>query len=36
MKEGWFSISFGDDSCDAYNIFVDYEYCFVDVKTIND
>ncbi len=30
------SKSFSENSCDAYNTFVNHQGCFIDVKTIND
>jgi hypothetical protein len=28
-REVWFSKSLGVNSCDAYNTFVDYQFCFI-------
>jgi len=35
-RETWFSKSFSESSCEAYNTFVNHQGCFIDVKTIND
>ena len=35
-RETWFSKSFSESSCDAFNTFVDHQGCFIDVKIIND
>jgi len=34
-REIWFSKSFSESSCDAFNTYVKYQGCFIDVKTIN-
>ena len=34
-RETWYSKSFSESSCDAFNTFVNHQCCFIDVKTIN-
>jgi hypothetical protein len=35
-REHWNSKTFTSNSCEAFNTFLNYKGCFIDVKTIND
>ena len=35
-REHWNSKIFTSNSCEAFNTYIKYKGCFIDVKTIND